>query len=89
MASVSQIVAGNHLIITNRGPEEISLTNVTTVDNLLVGPTGLEGGGVSLLPGERHEILLAPPMGQSPYVEFNIEYIDNTGTTTRTVRLKV
>ncbi len=47
-------------MVVNTGPEKITLTNVTTdVANLLFEPTGLEAGGVALLPGERHQIMVA------------------------------
>jgi hypothetical protein len=77
-------------VVVNTGPDKITLTNVTTdVENLVVPPTGLEAGGVGLLPGERHEIMIVTDLSQPKHVDFDIEYIDDTGTSTRTVRLKI
>jgi hypothetical protein len=83
-------VIGSQLVVVNTGPEKITLTNVTTdVANLLTEPTGLEAGGVALLPGERHQIMVTTDLSQPKHVDCDIEYIDDTGTRTRTVRLKV
>jgi hypothetical protein len=78
-------------VVVNVSPEEITLTKVTTdVANLLFEPTGLEaGGGVALLPGEIHEIMVTTGLSHPKHVDCDIEYIDDTGTRTRTVRLKV
>ena len=51
--------------------------------------TGLEGGGVGLSPGEAHEVPVARTTEQLPHVDFDIEFIDNTGLTMRSLRLKI
>jgi hypothetical protein len=90
VANVSAWVLGGRLKVVNRGPEKITLTNiVANAQGLIAVPSGLEGGGVGLSPGETHEILLGQTMEYLPYVDFDIEFIDRTGLTMRSLRLKI
>ena len=88
--TVSAQVIGTHLFVRNVGAEGITLTGVSTNEaGLLIEPTGMDDADVPLKPREEHEIHLSPSFSHPSYVDFVLEWIDNTGTSRRTVRVNI
>lgn len=72
-------------VVTNRGPDTVILNKIDHAgdDDFFVGPP-LHRDDLELIPGARHEFMVAPTMGMAQPLEASITFTDESGPRTKT-----